>query len=275
MSLINEKIAQASGILREAGVDCWLTFVRETGMNGDPVMPFLAPGHVTWQSAFIVTASGRALAIVGQYDKRTVEETGAYEKVEGYVQSVKAPLQETLKQLNPKTIAINYSEVSEVCDGLTHGMFLRLEGYLKEIGFETRCASISDITFRDCDVIRCEREGYYSGGVFTIHNGDRALVSNVRYEDIRVEDAREKLIDFKVLHSHYSKDAQRGQIRGVHLKDVHVVDGELPPSIIQSFDRDHRVEDVTIENLRFKGRKIENFLDARLIAERAVGVRFI
>jgi Xaa-Pro aminopeptidase len=138
MSLINEKIAQASGILREAGVDCWLTFVRETGMNGDPVMPFLAPGHVTWQSAFIVTASGRALAIVGQYDKRTVEETGAYEKVEGYVQSVKAPLQETLKQLNPKTIAINYSEVSEVCDGLTHGMFLRLEGYLKEIGFETR-----------------------------------------------------------------------------------------------------------------------------------------
>lgn len=148
-------------------------------------------------------------------------------------------------------------------------------GNALEIGFETRCDSISDVTFRNCDVIRCEREGYYSGGVFTIHNGDRAVVSNIRYEDIRVEDAREKLIDFKVLHSHYSKDEQRGQIRGVVVKDVHVVDGELPPSIIQSFDRDHRVEDVTIENLRVKGRKIEGFLDGRLIAERTVGVRFM
>lgn len=147
-------------------------------------------------------------------------------------------------------------------------------GNALEIGFETRCESISDITFRDCDVIRCEREGFYSGGVFTIHNGDRAVVSNIRYENIRVEDAREKLIDFKVLHSHYSKDTQRGQIRGIVLKDVHIVDGELPPSIIQSFDREHRVEDVLIDNLRFKGRKVETFLDARLIAERAVNVRF-
>lgn len=138
MSLINEKIAQAGGILREAGVDCWLTFVRETGINGDPVMPFLAPGHVTWQSAFIVTAGGEARAVVGQYDKKSIEETGAYARVEGYVQSVKQGLLDTLRELNPSVIAVNYSEDSEVCDGLTHGMFLKLEGYLREIGFENR-----------------------------------------------------------------------------------------------------------------------------------------
>ena len=43
MSLIQEKIAQAVSILKELDLPCWLTFVRETGMNGDPVMPFLAP----------------------------------------------------------------------------------------------------------------------------------------------------------------------------------------------------------------------------------------
>ena len=138
MSLITEKIAQASGILREVGIDCWLTFVRETGMNGDPVMPFLAPGHVTWQSAFLVTAAGEARAIVGLYDKKTVEETGAYARVDGYVQSVKESLLAALRELDPRVIAINYSEDSEVCDGLTHGMFLKLQGYLREIGFEER-----------------------------------------------------------------------------------------------------------------------------------------
>jgi Xaa-Pro aminopeptidase len=138
MALINEKIEQAAGILRETGLDCWLTFVRETGMNGDPVMPFLAPGHVTWQSAFIVTSRGHARAIVGQYDRRTIEDTGAYDKVESYVQSVKQPLLDALRELNPASIAINYSEDSEVCDGLTHGMFLKLRSFLAEIGFENR-----------------------------------------------------------------------------------------------------------------------------------------
>jgi Xaa-Pro aminopeptidase len=141
MSLINEKIDQAVGILRETGLDCWLTFVRETGMNGDPVMPFLAPGHITWQSAFIVSARGEARAIVGQYDRKTVEETGAYARVESYVQSVRQPLVDALRELAPRTIAVNYSEDSEVCDGLTHGMFLKLRAILAGIGFEDRLVS--------------------------------------------------------------------------------------------------------------------------------------
>ena len=145
MSLINEKIAQASSILRELDIPCWLTFVRETGMNGDPVMPFLAPGHITWQSAFIVTASGEARAIVGQYDKKTVEETGAYKSVEGYVESVKGPLLAALRELNPRAIAVNYSEDSEVCDGLTHGMFLKLQKILAEAGMADRLVSAENL----------------------------------------------------------------------------------------------------------------------------------
>jgi Xaa-Pro aminopeptidase len=141
MSLIQEKIAQAVGILNELGLPCWLTFVRETGMNGDPVMPFLAPAHVTWHSAFVVMADGETRAIVGLYDKKTVEDTGAYRQVDGHVQGAKPPLLEFLKARNPGTIAVNFSADSEVCDGLTHGMFLTLRGWLEEIGFEDRLVS--------------------------------------------------------------------------------------------------------------------------------------
>jgi hypothetical protein len=38
------------------------------------------------------------------------------------------------------------------------------------------------------------------GGVFTIHNGDRACISRVLYEDIRVEHFYDKLVDFRIMH---------------------------------------------------------------------------
>jgi len=145
MSLITEKLAQASGILRELDIPCWLTFVRESGITPDPVMPFLAPAHVTWHSAFIVTASGDARAIVGAYDKKAIEDTGAYTTVEGYVEGVKAPLLAALQSIGPSAIAVNYSEDSEVCDGLTHGMYLTLRRYLDEIGWGDRMISAEGV----------------------------------------------------------------------------------------------------------------------------------
>jgi Xaa-Pro aminopeptidase len=141
MSLIQEKITQAVGILKELDLPCWLTFVRETGMNGDPVMPFLAPAHVTWHSAFLVMADGEAHAIVGQYDKKSVEDTGAYRQVDAYVQGARQPLLDFLRSRNPSSVAVNYSTGSEVCDGLTHGMYLTLRGWLDEIGFADRLVS--------------------------------------------------------------------------------------------------------------------------------------
>ncbi len=79
--LIKEKIHQAADLLREFGCDCWLTFVRETAINGDPVLPFLVPGDLTWHSAFLVGRDGRTRAIVGRYDRQMVVDTGAYDDV--------------------------------------------------------------------------------------------------------------------------------------------------------------------------------------------------
>ncbi len=143
--LIREKVNQAKGILKEFEVDCWITFARESQVNGDPTLAFLIDADITWHSAFIVTSSGETRAIVGLYDQKTVEETGAYDEVTGFVEGIKEPLQKYLKNLNPRQIAINYSEGSEICDGLTHGMYLTLYGYLKEIGFADRLISAEQI----------------------------------------------------------------------------------------------------------------------------------
>jgi Xaa-Pro aminopeptidase len=139
--LIQEKVDQAIMILNEFDVDCWITFVRETAISRDPMLSFLVGSNVTWHSAFIVTKSGTTYAIVGQMDKKTVEDLGVYQHIFGYVEGFKGKLLNTIKEINPSSIAVNYSEDSEICDGLTHGMYLTLYGFLAEIGFEDRLVS--------------------------------------------------------------------------------------------------------------------------------------
>ncbi|MCK4447292.1 MAG: aminopeptidase P family protein [Candidatus Marinimicrobia bacterium] len=143
--LIQEKVNQAKEILKEFDIDCWITFVRESQINGDPTLAFLIEADVTWHSAFIITSSGDTHAIVGQYDKKTVEDTGAYDEVVGFVEGIKELFISYIKKINPSKIAINYSKGSEICDGLTYGMYLTLYDFLKEIGFEDRLISAEKI----------------------------------------------------------------------------------------------------------------------------------
>ncbi len=121
-----------------------------------------------------------------------------------------------------------------------------------EIGFETRADTIRNITFRNCDLIHVEGPE----GTFTIHNGDRALVKNVLYEDIRVEDSRGWLIDFRILKSQYSRDKIRGKIEDVHFKNIRVEGDTFPYSQLLGFDEISRIEGVTLENFIIHGTKV-------------------
>lgn len=139
--LIKEKVEQAKQILKEFNIDCWITFVRESQINGDPTLAFLAEADVTWHSSFIITSSGEAHAIVGEYDRLTVEELGVYDSVTGFVKGFKDPLQNLIKKLNPQKIAVNYSEGSEIADGITAGMYFTLVKVLGEIGYGDKLIS--------------------------------------------------------------------------------------------------------------------------------------
>ena len=145
MNLIQEKIQQAIAILNEFEIDCWLTFTRESGINGDPALAFLIEDDVTWHSAFMVCRDGTTHAIVGKYDQPTLEALNVYDEVVGYIQGVKPHLQAFLQSKNPKQIAINYSKGSEICDGLTMGMYLTLQDILSEIGMEKRLVSAEKV----------------------------------------------------------------------------------------------------------------------------------
>jgi len=160
-----------------------------------------------------------------------------------------------------------------------------------EIGFELRSDYVRDIVFRDSDVIHVE-----DGAVFSIHNGDRSIVENITFENLYVEDARQKLFDVAIFLSQYSLDRpgdpdtrarryqngpwdgvltvpdslmayhsrHRGQIRNVLFRNIHVTDGIFPFSIIHGFDEDHKVEKVTFENITVHGTRLRDLDQLRL-----------
>lgn len=130
--IVNEKIDQAVGLLEEKQIDLWITFVRETSLTKDPAMEIIYPYDMTWHSAFLIARSGETVAIVGRYDADNVKRLDAYNEVIGYDQSIRPALIEAVKKLNPKTIALNFSESDPAADGLTVGMKRTLDETLAE-----------------------------------------------------------------------------------------------------------------------------------------------
>src|SRR5215813_3652311 len=125
-----EKLEQTVGILKEKAVDVWMTFVRETVHNADPALALIYGLDVTWQAAFIITSSGRRIAIAGRYDCEAIRQMGVYDEVIPYDQSIQPDLLRVLDQLKPKQLALNYSESDSSADGLSHGMYTTLMRYL-------------------------------------------------------------------------------------------------------------------------------------------------
>ncbi|BAL98692.1 MULTISPECIES: M24 family metallopeptidase [Caldilinea] len=145
LPLIHEKLNQAVAILQAMQVDCWLTFVRETSAVRDPVLPLIYGHDVTWQSAFILTRSGRRIAILGRYDAINAERLGAYDTVIAYDAAFSRPLRQVLTELDPQQIALNYSTGDSHADGLTHGLYLLLQEHLHGTPFPERFMSAERI----------------------------------------------------------------------------------------------------------------------------------
>ncbi len=146
MSLLQEKSTQAIDILKETGIDLWLTFVRETSGVRDPVLDFLiGPGDLTWQSALIFTKSGERIAIVGNLEKDAVERMGVFETVQGYDEGIRGLLLETLQRLDPDQVAVNTSQDNVQADGLTHAMYQMLTSYLSGTPYAERLVSAEPV----------------------------------------------------------------------------------------------------------------------------------
>ncbi|MEJ2148200.1 MAG: M24 family metallopeptidase [Chloroflexota bacterium] len=143
--LVREKLDQAAAILDELGIDAWLTFVRETALSPDPSLDLILGLDMVWQSAFIVTRDNQRIAIVGKHDMENVEAVGGYTTIIPYVEGIRESLLSVLLQIDPQTLALNYSESDVAADGLAHGLMLLLQRYLIDTDLAERFVSAEPV----------------------------------------------------------------------------------------------------------------------------------
>lgn len=131
-----------------------------------------------------------------------------------------------------------------------------------EIGYETRAETIEDIYFKNITILH-----NFHKPVMSIHNSDNALIKNVHYENIVVEDAQmgaagdgvNFLIDLLIDISQWSQSSERGNIRDIYFDNIKVLSGSFfPVSRIKGFDGNHTIENIHINNLEIFGELILN-----------------
>jgi len=130
--IIEQKLDQAAGKLKELDIDAWITCVQETSSGAERIFSYISPGHLTWESAVVVTKEGKRYVILGEFDQQVFEASKLYDEVITFVQDFNEPFTKLLSRLAPGTIALNYSLEDPMADGVTHGRFLGLEALIKK-----------------------------------------------------------------------------------------------------------------------------------------------
>ena len=143
-----EKLEEASGILRELGLDAWLILERETALNADPISELLWNFSVIWPAAILVTADGRRIATGVTHDVPSFAKSGLFTEIVTFDKEPEETLPDIIKRLDPKTIALNYSEQSVAADGLSHGLYLRLMRMFEGTPYGSRCVSAEGVIGR-------------------------------------------------------------------------------------------------------------------------------
>ncbi len=145
-ALVAEKVAAAREAVAADDADCWLVFARETTEIPEPCLPYILGFDVVWPTAVVVTAE-RSVVILGRHDAPNAEQLGVHE-VRPYDESIAGDLRAVVEGVDPDRIAVNVSEDDTVADGLTHGMYRRLEEILNGTGYGDAFASAEGIVSR-------------------------------------------------------------------------------------------------------------------------------
>lgn len=149
------------------------------------------------------------------------------------------------------------TENSVLWADVAHPFMIGLHGSAKEIGPDAPADTISNIIYRDIDVLDMKEKQIDYQGVFAIVAGDNNIVRDVTFENIRVEDFRQgKLFDIRIAFNKKYCAAPGTVIENINFKDIDYNGGNSELSLIIGYDETRKVKGIHFNNLRINGEYI-------------------
>ena len=118
-----------------------------------------------------------------------------------------------------------------------------------QIGHETLMNTIRNVTFRNIDILE-QRNRYIGHYAFGIFNGDSALISDITYDNIRVENC-ERLISLIIEKGFYNSSTKRGKIENIHFKNIY--SNKTLDVHMDGFNKEFAISNITLENFYLNG----------------------
>lgn len=120
------------------------------------------------------------------------------------------------------------------------------------LGAELR-ETVSNVVFADCDIIHDKGREH----LLRVYNCDSALVRNVTFDDIRIDEAR-RIMSLWIGSAVWSKESERGHIENVVFQNITSVASQRkePLADLVGFDADHLVENAVFKNVVIGGKAL-------------------
>ena len=123
MSKLGQEKSRQALVHVPAG-DVWAFLTRE---GSDPAVELVFDAGVAGEAAFLLHRERGVLALVANYDEGHVERLGVFDEIRSYDRSFADGFTAWIRELAPERAWLNYSQRDVLCDGLSHGHFLRVE----------------------------------------------------------------------------------------------------------------------------------------------------
>ena len=119
-----------------------------------------------------------------------------------------------------------------------------------QIGHETLVNSIKNVHFSNIDVLE-QRKPVYRALCDGIFNGDSCVVSDVTFENIRVENC-ERLISLIIEKGYYNISPKRGKIENIRFKNIQSY--KTFDIHLDGFSEEYAVRNISFENIYLNGK---------------------
>lgn len=118
---------------------------------------------------------------------------------------------------------------------------------------------IENLTFRNIDILEQDEDDPPYQGCMAVDCGDKNLVRNILFEDIRVESIQEGRLFYVKVRFNPKYDKQPGSgIDGITFRNITYTGIGENPSLIEGLDKDRMVKNVTFENVVINGERMKD-----------------
>ena len=123
----NRVIHDVTEKLKELDIDLFLIITSE---GSDKMTRFIPGVDTVGSGAFFFTKEGKRYGVASTIDAQDVQESGLFDEVVRY-QDYESAVAGLLERLNPKRVALDFSETDAECDGLTLGRYEHYKSHIK------------------------------------------------------------------------------------------------------------------------------------------------